>query len=90
MHLNMHTAFTAMLCCEPHAYPKTAASRSNLISFIFHVWTQQLLRVEEICRKSDEMTKELEERIKRNLDVKEENRNAKIDAIVKKLKEHVS
>lgn len=50
----------------------------------------QLLKVEETCRKSEEMTKELEERIKSNLEQKSENRNAQIEAMVQKLKEHVS
>lgn len=46
--------------------------------------------MEETCRKSEEMTKELEEKIKTNLDQKAENRNAQIEAMVQKLKEHVS
>ena len=50
----------------------------------------QLLKVEETCRKSEEMTKELEERINQKLEEKEANRNAQIEAMVQRLREHVS
>jgi chromosome condensin MukBEF ATPase and DNA-binding subunit MukB len=50
----------------------------------------QLLKVEETCRKSDEMAKELEERIKNKLEQKAENRNSQIESMVQRLREHVS
>lgn len=50
----------------------------------------QLLKVEETCRKSEEMAKELEERIKNKLEQKAENRNAQIESMVLRLREHVS
>lgn len=50
----------------------------------------QLLKVEETCRKSEEMTKELEEGIKTDLEQKSENRTAQIESMVNKLRIHVS
>ena len=46
--------------------------------------------MEETCRKSEEMTRELEDRIKNKLEQKEGNRNAQIEAMVQKLRNHVS
>ena len=55
-----------------------------------HIFQQQLAKVEEISKNSDDMEKETaKEKINEKLTRKEENRKAQISALQARLKEHV-
>lgn len=49
----------------------------------------QLAKVQEVCRNSESMSKELEERLIQKYEAYEENRNNQLQSVVKRLQDHV-
>lgn len=49
----------------------------------------QLAKVQEVCKNSESMSKELEERLIQKYEAYEENRNNQLQSVVKRLQDHV-
>jgi hypothetical protein len=49
----------------------------------------QLAKVHEVCRNSESMSKELEERLIQKYEAYEENRKTQLQSVVKRLQDHV-
>lgn len=49
----------------------------------------QLSKVHEVCRNSESMSKELEERLIQKYEAYEENRKTQLQSVVKRLQDHV-